>query len=164
MADAVPGNLTTRLEGDAPEAQITRHMLTRGAIAIPVLVAISGFVWGADGAAGCAYGIGLVFANFALAAALVTYTARISLGLMMGAVLFGYLLRLAIIFGAVMLVRNAEWVSLPALGFTIIITHLGLLFWELRHVSATLAYPGLKPTSMSQSNTLPSNESNNQSN
>ena len=25
------------------------------------------------------------------------------------------------------------------------ITHLGLLFWETRYVSATLAYPGLKP-------------------
>ncbi len=150
MADTTPSPLTTRLEGDAPELQITRHMLTRGAIVIPVLVAISGFIWGADGALGCAYGIALVFANFALAAALVTLTARISLGLMMGAVLFGYLLRLAIIFLAVMLVRNADWVSLPALGFTIIITHLGLLFWELRHVSATLAYPGLKPTSVSR--------------
>ena len=66
------------------------------------------------------------------------------------AVLFGYLLRLGVIFLAVILVKDAGWVSLPALGFTIIITHLGLLFWELRHVSATLAYPGLKPTSVSR--------------
>jgi hypothetical protein len=58
------------------------------------------------------------------------------------------LLRLGIIFLAVILVRDAGWVSLPALGFTIIVTHLGLLFWELRHVSATLAFPGLKPQSI----------------
>lgn len=147
MTDSTPNHLLTRLDGDAPEAQITKHMLTRGAVVVPVLVAVSGFIWGADGAVGCAYGIALVFMNFVLAAGLISVTARISLGLMMGAVLFGYLLRLGIIFGAVMLVRNADWVSLPALGFTIIVTHLGLLFWEMRHVSATLAFPGLKPTS-----------------
>jgi len=33
------------------------------------------------------------------------------------------------------------------LAVTILATHLGLLFWELRYVSASLAYPGLKPTS-----------------
>ena len=27
-----------------------------------------------------------------------------------------------------------------------LVTHLGLLFWELRYVSASLAFPGLKPT------------------
>ena len=141
-----PANpMMTRLDGPAPEAQITKHMLTRGAIAVPVLVAIAGFIWGADGALGCLYGVALVFVNFALAAGLISMTARISLGLMMGAVLFGYLLRLGVIFLAVILVKDAGWVSLPALGFTIIITHLGLLFWELRHVSATLAFPGLKP-------------------
>jgi hypothetical protein len=144
-----PANpLTTRFDGPAPEAQVTRHMLTRGVIAVPVLVAIAGFVWGADGALGCLYGVALVFVNFALAAGLISLTARISLALMMGAVLFGYLLRLGIIFLAVILVRDAGWASLPALGFTIIVTHLGLLFWELRHVSATLAFPGLKPQSI----------------
>lgn len=142
----VPANpLTTRFDGPAPEAEVTRHMLTRGAFAVPVLVAIAGFIWGADGALGCLYGMALVFVNFALAAGLISLTARISLALMMGAVLFGYLLRLGVIFVAVILVRDAGWISLPALGFTIIVTHLGLLFWELRHVSATLAFPGLKP-------------------
>jgi hypothetical protein len=31
------------------------------------------------------------------------------------------------------------------LALTILVTHLGLLAWETRYVSATLAYPGLKP-------------------
>jgi len=31
------------------------------------------------------------------------------------------------------------------LAVAILVTHLGLLFWETRYVSATLAYPGLKP-------------------
>ena len=64
---------------------------------------------------------------------------------MMGAVLFGYLLRLGLIMVAVLLVKDAGWISLPALGTTIIVTHLGLLVWELKYVSMSLTYPGLKP-------------------
>ena len=144
---------TSQLSGGAPEVAVTRHMLVRGVIAAPVLILIAGFIWGADVAISGAFGCALVMVNFALAAALISTTARISLALMMGAVLFGYLIRLGIIFAAVVLVRDMSWISLPALGCTIIVTHLGLLFWELRHVSASLAYPGLKPSSGGEANT-----------
>ena len=47
---------------------------------------------------------------------------------------------------AVMLaVRNQPWIDLVALGVTVLVTHLGLLFWELRYVSGSMAFPGLKP-------------------
>ena len=92
-----------------------------------------------------AFAIAVVCVNFLLSAALITWTARISIGLMMGAVLFGYLLRLGLIFLAIWLVKDASWVELVPLGITLIVTHLGLLFWELRYVSASLAFPGLKP-------------------
>jgi hypothetical protein len=46
---------------------------------------------------------------------------------------------------AIFFVRNLSWVELLPLGLTIIISHIGLLFWELRYVSLTLAFPGLKP-------------------
>ena len=36
--------------------------------------------------------------------------------------------------------------NMTALGICVLVTHLGLLFWELRYVSASLAFPGLKPT------------------
>jgi hypothetical protein len=42
-------------------------------------------------------------------------------------------------------VTDASWISLPALGATIIVTHLGLLLWELKYVALSLAHPGLKP-------------------
>jgi hypothetical protein len=132
-------------QGDAPEGQISRHMAVRGLMVSPFLVALAGFIWGLNGAWSALFGIGLVIFNYVLAASLISITARISLALMMGAVLFGYVIRLGIIFAAVMLVKDTGWISLPALGCTIIVTHLGLLFWEMRHVSATLAFPGLKP-------------------
>lgn len=93
------------------------------------------------------YGLGLVLCNFMIAAGLVAFTARISYALMMTATLVGYLLRLGVLAIAVMLVRNESWVDLMALGLTIVVMHLGLLFWEMRYVSASLAYPGLRPTS-----------------
>ena len=143
---ASPELITTRFEGPAPEVAVSTDMIKRGLIVAPLLIAVCGVIWGLDGVWSSAYGIAIVLANFALAAASIAMAARISLGLMMAATLFGYLIRLALIFLAVWLVKDAAWISFPALGSTIIITHLGLLFWELKYVALSLAHPGLKPT------------------
>lgn len=134
-----------RFEGPAPEVQVSTDLVRRGIYVAPVLIAICGVIWSADGAWSSAYGIGIVLANFALAAGSIAIAARISLGLMMATVLFGYIVRLGLIFLAVFLVRDAGWVSLPALGATIIVTHLGLLIWELKYVAISLSSSGLKP-------------------
>ena len=133
-----------RFEGPAPEVQVSTDLVRRGIYVAPVLIAICGVIWSADGAWSSAYGIGIVLANFALAAGSIAIAARISLGLMMATVLFGYIVRLGLIFLAVFLVRDAGWVSLPALGATIIVTHLGLLIWELKYVAISLSSSGLK--------------------
>jgi hypothetical protein len=123
---------------------VSNDLVRRGLIASPVLIAVCAIIWGGDGAWSCAYAIGIVLANFALAAGSIALSARISLGLMMATVLFGYLVRLGLMFLAVYLVKDAGWISLPALGATIIVTHLGLLIWELKYVALTLSSPGLK--------------------
>lgn len=135
----------TRLEGPAPEVGISKDLVKRGVIVAPLLVAVCGVVWGADGALSALFAIALVLVNFALSAGIVAATAKISLGLMMGAVLFGYLIRLGLILLAVVLVKDASWISRPALGAAIIVTHLGLLAWELKYLAISLAHPGLKP-------------------
>jgi hypothetical protein len=141
-----PSALTTRVEGPATEVEVSVDLVKRGLIVAPLLVAICGVIWGGDGAWSALYGVALVLTNFAIAAALIAVTIRISLTLMLAAVLFGYLIRLALIFVAVYAVRDAGWISPPALGATIIATHLGLLVWELKYLALSLAYPGLKPT------------------
>jgi hypothetical protein len=143
---ASPELITTRFDGPAPEVAVSTDMIKRGLIVAPLLIAVCGVIWGMDGVWSSAYGIAIVLANFALAAGSIAMAARISLGLMMAATLFGYLIRLALIFLAVWLVKDAAWISFPALGSTIIITHLGLLFWEMKYVALSLAHPGLKPT------------------
>jgi hypothetical protein len=150
MTDAVGPNVVGNpmivpVGGPAPEGQIVRDMLKKAAIGAPVLVVVFGLIWGVPGALSTLYGIALVCLNFALAAALTTWSARISVAMLGAAAMFGFLIRLGIIFAAVLLVREAWWVSLVPLGITIIVTHLGLLFWEMKFVSASLAFPGLKP-------------------
>ena len=147
-ADATTTDATTTVTDTrpaAPEVTISRDMVRRGLIVAPVLIGICAVIWGGDGAWSSAYGIALILFNFTIASGSIAWAARISPALLMGTVMFGYLLRLGILLAAVLLVRNTGWISLPALGATIIVTHLGLLLWELKYVAASLAYPGLKP-------------------
>ena len=146
MAAKSPDLLTTRFDGPSPEISVSSDMVKRGLIVAPVLIGVCAVIWGGDGAWSSAYGIGVVLANFALSAFSISAAARISVALMMGVTLFGYLVRLGLIFLAVWLVKDASWISLPALGSTIIVTHLGLLFWEMKYVALSLAHPGLKPS------------------
>jgi hypothetical protein len=129
----------------APERQIANDIAKRALWVAPLLVAVCGALWGWDGVISCAFGMLVVVCNFLLSAFLITVTARISVGLMMGAALFGYLLRLGLIFLAFVAVRDMAWFHRMAFGMTIIVTHLGLLLWETKFVSASLAFPGLAP-------------------
>ena len=131
--------------GPAPEAAIVRDIIKHGMYVAPIMIGLSALIWGVNGGWSSAYGLAIVLGNFAVAAWMVSYTAKISYALMMGATLFGYIFRLAVIAAAVFLVRNASWVELVPLCMTIVISHVGLLFWELRYVSLSLAFPGLKP-------------------
>lgn len=137
---------TTRDAGPAVEREIASDMVRRALPAAPVIVVLAALPWGVDGALSAAFAIAVVVANFLLAAWVLAAASRISYGLLMGAALFGYLVRIALIGLAVWAVRDLSWVEPLPLGLTLIVTHLGLLLWELRYVSASLAFPGLKPT------------------
>lgn len=140
-----PSAFVTRDDGPAVEREIALDMAKRAVPAIPVLLLVAGLGWGFDGVASAGFAIALVIGNLLLSAALLAYTARISLSLMMATALFGYLIRLGLVAVAVLAVKDAPWVELWPLGLALIVTHLGLLLWETRYVSASLAFPGLKP-------------------
>jgi hypothetical protein len=133
--------------GQAPEQEIALDIARRALPFAPLVVGLAALGWGWAGAASAAYALGLVVANLLLAATLLAWAGRISLGALMGAALGGYVLRIALVGAAVWFVKDAAWVEPGVLGTTLIVTHLGLLLWELRFVSASLAYPGLAPAS-----------------
>ena len=93
------------------------------------------------------YALVLVLGNLLLGAGVITWSARVSPGVMFGAVLFGYIARLGIITAAVLPIRDSDWFEVVPFAVTLLVTHLGLLVWEARHVAASLAFPGLKPGS-----------------
>lgn len=143
--DPMQSMLTSKPTGEATEVEISIDMIKRGLIAAPILIAICGVIWGVDGAWSSAYAIAIVLVNFALSAAIIAGGSRISYAALLGGVLFGYIFRLALIFLAVWVVKDTSWISMPAIGVSIIVTHFGLLVWELKYVAISLAYPGLKP-------------------
>lgn len=137
--------LVSPLDSPPVEREVAGDMARRALPVAPVLLLVAFLVWGVDGALSAGYAVVLVLLNFAVAAAMLSWAGRRSVALLMGVAMFGYLLRLALIAAAVLLVKDQGWVKLVPLGLTIIVTHLGLLFWETRHVAVSLAFPGLKP-------------------
>lgn len=131
--------------GPSHEAAIARDMATKGLLVAPIVAAIAWLVADGSVAVSIAYGMAIVVFNFLISAYLLAGAARISLSLIASVALGGYAMRLGLVFAAVWLIRDTSWVRFVPLGISIIATHLGLLVWELRYVSATVTHPGLKP-------------------
>jgi hypothetical protein len=129
----------------AYEGEIAGDLVRRVLIVSPLVLLAAGVVSGVDGLLSAAIGLVLVALNFLASARLITWTARISPGAVMGAVLGGYIVRLGVLFGIALALDNVSWIDIGALLLTVAVVHLALLTWETRHVSLTLGYPGLKP-------------------
>ncbi|HUS61219.1 MAG TPA: ATP synthase subunit I [Acidimicrobiales bacterium] len=132
---------------DAPEVEreLAFDMVKRGVWVAPAILALATVVWGLQGTASAAVAITLVGINLVLAALGLSWAAKISLTAIMAVSLGGFAVRMALVCAVLLAVRHESWINLTALGITVLVTHLGLLFWELRYVSASLAFPGLRP-------------------
>ena len=130
-----------------PESRVAVDIARRGLLAGPPLVLVCALVWGLDGLWSSLLALGLVLANFLAGAAIIGLCARISPAVLMGGVLGGYILRLGIITALVVPIRNAGWFDAVPFAIVLLVLHIGLLIWELRHVAASLAHPDLNPGS-----------------
>ena len=131
--------------GVVPERDIARDLARRALwVALP-FIALGALGWGADGVASVGLALALVALNFVAGAAIITWALRISPTVLFGAVLAGYLVRLGVMTGVVLGVRATGWFDAVPFAVALLVTHLGLLATETRRVSASLAFPGLKP-------------------
>jgi hypothetical protein len=128
-----------------PERDLAVDMLKRGLPVAPILIGVSAVVWGVDGALSAGFGVAVVLINLSLAAASMAWACRYGATTVMATALGGFAIRMLFVVLALAAVRGQSWVEEIPLGLTIVLTHLGLLVWETRYVSATLAYPALKP-------------------
>ena len=120
--------------------------LSRHALYIaPAVVLVAGLVRGIDGAASAGLGVALAVANFLATAAGLAWGARRSATVLAAVAMGGFAVRMGVLLGAMLLADALfGWVDVVVLGITLFVAHLGLLFWELRSVSLTLAAPGLR--------------------
>jgi hypothetical protein len=128
------------------ERELAFDMLKRGVWFAPGVLLLATMAWGTQGASSAVVAIALVVVNLLLAAFALSWAAKVSLTAIMAVSLGGFAVRMGLVTAVLFAVRDATWIDMTALGITVLVTHLGLLFWELRYVSASLAFPGLKPT------------------
>lgn len=144
-AEAVD-TFTTAVAGDAVESEIARDLARHALYVAPAVVAIGALVSGAEGALGAALALLVVALNFVGSAAALGWAARISAAAVAAVALGGYVVRLGVITGVALAVKQLDAVDFPVFCIVLVATHLGLLVWELRSVSLSLAAPGLRPS------------------
>ena len=130
----------------ATEGAIARELTRRAIWVAPVFLLLGAVGWGINGLLSSALALVLVAVNFRLGAAIISRAAQISINALYGAVLGGYVARLALMTAVVLTVKAIGLLATVPFAITLLVTHLGLLAWESRHVAMTLAAPGLKPT------------------
>ncbi len=119
------------VENQTPvESILARHTVARVVYVGPVLVAIFAVIGGWTGAWSAALGIALVIANFLLAGAILSISARISLQAYHAAALIGFILRLGLFAGAAYLIAALVDVDRLAFGISAVIGYLTLLVIE----------------------------------
>jgi hypothetical protein len=128
------------------ERELVFDIAKRGLLVAPAIIAIAAVVRGEAGAVSAGIAVLIVILNLAMSGAILSWAARTSLNLLMVATLGGFLLRMGLVVVVIAMIRHEPWVDLPTLAVALLLTQLGLLFWETKYVSATLAYPGLKPS------------------
>lgn len=137
---------TSAVPAAPPVEKILAFDIAKRALPLaPVVVLIAGLIRGSAGAWSALVAVAVVVVNLLLAAFALNWAAKISLNAIMAVALGGFLARMGLVTLVVLAVRHQSWIDLPTLAVAILGTHLALLAWESRYVSATLAYPALKP-------------------
>lgn len=118
--------------GDVPvEAIVARHTVARAVYVAPVIIGLFWLIRGPDGAIAATMGVAIIVANFLLAGAVLSISARISLAVYHAAALFGFFLRLGLITLTMFLVaRLVEDLDRLAFGISAVAAYLVLLTWE----------------------------------
>ncbi len=112
------------------EAIIGTHIARRAIVVAPILALVFGLLEGWEGAAAAVVGVGIVVVNFVLGGYVLSYAARLSLGLYHAVALFGFLIRLGLITVSLFLIAGATDLDRSALGISVVVSYLVLLSWE----------------------------------
>jgi hypothetical protein len=135
---------------DRIELRIALDLARRAAIVAPIVIIALGVWRGLDAAAGAALALLVLVVNWLIAAASLGWAARNNPNLLMGVALFGFIGRLALITAVGAGIKALDIVDWPVFCGVLLAGYAGLLVWELRSISFSLASPGLKPKPSSE--------------
>ena len=113
------------------ESRLARHTVARAIYVGPVMIALFWILRGWDGAWSSAVGVLVVIANFLLAGAILSISARISLSAYHAAALLGFFLRLGLLTLTMLLIAEFLPIDRLAFGITAVVTYLVLIGAEM---------------------------------
>lgn len=128
-------HVTADTRSAAVESVLARHTVARAVYVGPVLIAVFAVVGGWEGVWSSALGVAIVVANFLLAGAILSISAKISLAVYHAAALFGFFLRLGLMVLTVLLIAQFVPIDRIAFGISAVAAYLVLLSWEAVAVS-----------------------------
>lgn len=130
---------------DQVESRIAHDIARHALIVAPIAIIGVGIWRGIPAGAAVALALALVVGNFIAAAWVLGWVARTAPDLLMGAAMMSFLTRLVLISVIGFGIKEADVVDWPVFCVTLVASYLGLLFWEMRSISLSMASPGLKP-------------------
>jgi hypothetical protein len=128
----------------AVERQVAVDLARRAALIAPAVLLVAFVVSGVDGLTGAALALVLVACNFLAGAYSLQWAGRRGPKALALVAVAGFLVRMAVVLGVIVLVQDV--VDVAWLLGVLVVSHVGLLIWESRHLSLSLGAPGLKPT------------------
>jgi hypothetical protein len=112
------------------EAAVARQIVRRSLVIGPLAVGLAWLIRGPEGAGAAAIGVAIVVGNFLLSGWLLSRAVKISLSVYHAAALFGFVLRLALIAGAMFAAAALFDVDRYAMGIAAVGSYLVLLTLE----------------------------------
>jgi hypothetical protein len=121
-----------------PELELVRRVLPFSVPAIAVVALVAGLIGGADAAYSAGLAIAVVFVNFVFFAVSVAYAARISLTLLYGVALGGFMVRMAILVVLLLLLQQLAWFSVVAFVAAFVAGTVVLLSVEIKMIAGRM--------------------------
>ena len=112
------------------EAIVARHTIARATYLIPVVIGIAWMLRGGEGAMAAAIGLGVVVIDLWLAGKIVSLAFRHSITMYHAAALVGFVLRMALIAGTMLLVVRFVEIDRVAFGISAVVSYIVLVTLE----------------------------------
>lgn len=123
---------------EAPERVLVRRALGLGVLALPLAAGGGYLALGSGGALSAAIGVVVVVANFVAHGLSLAWASRLSIPVLQGVALGGFVVRMIVIVAALFLLDRASFFSPTVFGAAVVVVTVVLLGYEAKLVAGRL--------------------------